>query len=437
MGDSGSGMKPRAAREPSRGAFRRRLIACFAAAFAVFAVMLVVFQVRLDTQTKTQFVLNDLDSYAEILSKTEDYGGVTALFPSDLRATVLDTLGNVLFDSVDSLGGVNHSDRPEVSASMLGNAATSIRKSETTGVKYLYYSKTYGDRTIRVALPYDDDVKPRVRPNSIFLLASALLFALSLLTIILLSSRFGYDIQKFQTQYKDDSDREVATIKQQMTSNISHELRTPVTGIMGCLETLEACPEMDAERRKGFIHRAYLQSVRLSDLIRDVALISRIEESPEKLVKQIVSLGEIVDDAVSEFAARIDENGVRVENMLSADLRICGNRTLLHALFRNLLENTLKYAGRGVTVRIERCPSGNDGDSVCLTYYDTGGGVPPEHLPRLFERFYRVSEGRTRDGGGSGLGLSIVRNAVAFHGGEIRVLNRQPRGLQFFFTLRK
>lgn len=387
---------------------------------------------------------------------------MTALFPSELRATVLDTLGNVLFDSVDSVGGVNHSDRPEVSASMLGNAATSIRKSETTGVKYLYYSKTYGNRTIRVALPYDDDVKPRIRPNNIFLLASALLFALSLLIILLLSSRFGYDIQKFQTQYKDDSDREVATIKQQMTSNISHELRTPVTGIMGCLETLEACPEMDAERRKGFIHRAYMQSVRLSELIRDVAIISRIEESPEKLVKQVVSLGEIVDEAVAEFASRMYENGIHVENRLSPELRICGNRTLLHALFRNLLENTLKYAGRGVSVRIERCrhadsgfsdawdpdagfaaSDGRDagfadaGDTVCLTYYDTGCGVPPEHLPRLFERFYRISEGRTRDAGGSGLGLSIVRNAVAFHGGEIRVLNRRPHGLQFFFTLKK
>ncbi len=440
--------------------FRGRLIACFAAAFAVFAVMLVVFQIRLDTQTKVQFVQNDLDSYAEILSKTADYAGVTALFPSDLRATVLDTLGNVVFDSVDSAGGVNHSDRPEISALMRGSVATSIRKSETTGVKYLYYSKTYGDRIIRVALPYDDDVKPRIRPNSIFLLVSALLFALSLLIIILLSSRFGYDIQKFQTQYKDDSDREVATIKQQMTSNISHELRTPVTGIMGCLETLEACPEMDADRRKSFIHRAYMQSVRLSDLIRDVAIISRIEESPEKLVKQIVSLGEIVGEAVSEFAVRIEENGVRVENMISPDLRICGNRSLLQSLFRNLLENTLKYAGKGVTVRIERCthadagfadydPSGcpdsghpagersDAGDSVCLTYCDTGCGVPPEHLPRLFERFYRISEGRTREVGGSGLGLSIVRNAVAFHGGEIRVLNRQPHGLQFFFTLKK
>ena len=74
---------------------------------------------------------------------------------------------------------------------------------------------------------------------------------------------------------------------------------------------------------------------------------------------------------------------------------------------------------------------------IHLSYYDTGCGVPQQHLSRLFERFYRISEGRTRDDGGSGLGLSIVRNAIAFHGGEIRVVNRAPHGLQFFFSLRK
>ena len=74
---------------------------------------------------------------------------------------------------------------------------------------------------------------------------------------------------------------------------------------------------------------------------------------------------------------------------------------------------------------------------IHLSYYDTGCGVPQQHLSRLFERFYRISEGRTRDDGGSGLGLSIVRNAVAFHGGEIRAVNRAPHGLQFFFSLRK
>lgn len=424
-----------------RRRWQRRLISSFAAAFAAFAVVLTVCQVRFDRQEKLMYVENELNSYADILSRSDYCAYLSSLFPSDLRATVLDHEGNVLFDSEGSLA--NHADRPEInSLTSDGSVSTSIRVSATTGKKYLYYSKSYADRIIRVALPYDEDVKPQIRPNSFFLLVSALLFSVSLLVIILVSSYVGADIGSFQEKYKSDSDREVATIKQQMTSNISHELRTPVTGIMGYLETLDSCPDMDGAQRRNFIHRAHLLSVRLSDLIRDVALISKIEESPEKLERQIVNLHDIFEDAAGEFASALEEKGDVIEDMLPEDLRICGNRVLLHSMFRNLLENSLKYAGEGVCVRVGLCTFSEAGfkesdDSLCLCYYDTGRGVPPEHLPRIFERFYRVSEGRTRDAGGSGLGLSIVRNAVAFHGGSINAKNRSPHGLQFFFTLKK
>lgn len=417
------------------------MVCSFAAAFAVFAVIMVVCQIRFDRQSKIMFVENDLSSYADMLSRTDDYAYLSSLFPHDLRATVLDLDGNVLFDSEGSLS--NHSDRPEINSLSSGDSvSTAIRVSATTGRKYLYYSRSYADRIIRVALPYDEDVKPQIRPNSIFLMVSALLFAVSLLVIILMSSFVGADIGSFQEKYKNDSDREVATIKQQMTSNISHELRTPVTGIMGYLETLDSCPDMPQEQRRSFIHRAHLLSRRLSDLIRDVALISKIEESPEKLERRVVNLHDIFDETAGEFAFALAEKGDSLENMLPEDLRICGNRVLLHSMFRNFLENSLKYAGDGVEIRICCCPFSEAGfpesdDLLCLCFYDTGRGVPDEHLSRIFERFYRVSEGRTRDAGGSGLGLSIVKNAVAFHGGSINAKNRSPHGLQFFFTLKK
>lgn len=429
-------MKSGDTRKPSvRRSYSRQLIICFAAAFAVFAFMLVVFQMRLDTRTKIRYVENDLDSYAGILAKADDYEYVSSLFPDDLRATVLDTAGNVLFDSIRNLSLENHSDRPEITGSLRDSVATAVRVSMTTGTKYLYYSRTYGDRIIRVALPYDADVEPLIRPSNIFPLASALLFAIALLVIVLLSTHFGDDVQRLQSRCVEDSDKAVASLKQQLTGNVSHELRTPVTSIMGCLETLESCPGMDEERRRDFIHRARVQAVRLSDLIRDMSLISKIEESPEKLVRQNVNLKEIVDEVGSEFAERIAERGDRLENELPDSLTVCGNRTLLHAIFRNLVENSLKYAGEGVVMRVG-CDDGTGRDLLRLSYSDTGCGVSPEHLPRLFERFYRISEGRTRDDGGSGLGLSIVRNAVAFHGGEIRAVNLEPHGLQFRFTLR-
>ena len=114
---------------------------------------------------------------------------------------------------------------------------------------------------------------------------------------------------------------------------------------------------------------------------------------------------------------------------------LTGNKTLVYTIIKNLVENSLKYAGNDITIHLE-CYSSID--KFCyLTYYDTGTGVPAEHLDQIFERFYRIEEGRTRDVGGSGLGLSIVKNAVKFHGGDIRVINRQWGGLQFFFSLRR
>ena len=223
-------------------------------------------------------------------------------------------------------------------------------------------------------------------------------------------------------------------MKQQMTNNIAHELRTPVSSIRGYLETLISCPDVSEERRKVFIDRAYVQTLRLSDLIRDIALITKIEEAPEQLQKEKVNIRQIVDEVIEEFREVIDSKHITVENMLSSDLVVTGNATLIYSIFRNLVENSLKYAGDGVLIHIE-CYARSDGH-YHFTYYDTGKGIGEEHLSRIFERFYRVSEGRTRDGGGSGLGLSIVRNAVAFHGGDIRAVNRAGGGLEFVFSLK-
>jgi signal transduction histidine kinase len=144
---------------------------------------------------------------------------------------------------------------------------------------------------------------------------------------------------------------------------------------------------------------------------------------------------DVAAEVFDEFSERIAQKGVTVENALKPGVVVKGNRTLIYAILRNLVENSLKYAGDGVTLHLE-CYSYID-KQYYFNYYDTGRGVPQEHLERIFERFYRVSEGRTRDDGGSGLGLSIVRNSVVFHGGDIKVMNRQGGGLQFFFTLRR
>ena len=123
---------------------------------------------------------------------------------------------------------------------------------------------------------------------------------------------------------------------------------------------------------------------------------------------------------------------------------ISGNHSLIYSIFRNLLENVIAYAGDGVEAGID-CYKEDD-ERYYIHFYDTGAGVSNEYIPRLFDRFLRIEEGRSRKTGGTGLGLSIVKHAVLFHGGEIYVRNRvastpdantTPTGLEFFFSLKK
>ena len=151
-------------------------------------------------------------------------------------------------------------------------------------------------------------------------------------------------------------DREKAKyreMKQQMTNNIAHELRTPVSSIRGYLETLTTCPDIDPARKQIFIERAYAQSIRLSDLIRDIALITKIEEASSQLVKEKINVRGIMAEVLEEFKDKIADKGINIENMLPPYLEIEANRTLVFAIFRNLVENSLKYAGDHITIHIE------------------------------------------------------------------------------------
>lgn len=224
-------------------------------------------------------------------------------------------------------------------------------------------------------------------------------------------------------------------IKQQMSNNITHELRTPVSSIRGYMETIMECRGLSDEKKMYFLKRAYNQVLRLTELIRDVSIITKVEEAPETMTKEVIYPSEIMDDVLEELRAKIEEAGITTECLIPQDTEVYGNYSLVYSIFRNLVENSVRYAGQGVTIHAECYKSGDD---FCyFLFYDTGKGCPEKHLPRLFERFYRAEEGRTRELGGSGLGLSIVRNAVTFHHGNITVRNRKSGGLEFLFTLQR
>lgn len=244
-----------------------------------------------------------------------------------------------------------------------------------------------------------------------------------------------FEDDSFEITIKDVTKAEkTRLLKQEMTNNIAHELRTPVTSLRGYLETLNG-QALPVEKQAQFVNRAYQQSVRLSNLIEDISLISKMEEAANQFQLEKVSLTQLLDELRIDLTDKLESNDIKLRYLVKENLTIRGNYTLLYSIFRNLIDNTISYAGQHIEAEINNYME--DDDYLYFIYYDTGIGIDDKYLPRLFERFYRVNEGRTRETGGSGLGLSIVKNAVMFHKGEIQVKNRKNGGLEFFFTLRK
>ncbi|MBO7100855.1 MAG: hypothetical protein J6V98_02385 [Bacteroidales bacterium] len=232
-------------------------------------------------------------------------------------------------------------------------------------------------------------------------------------------------------------------LKQEMTSNIAHELKTPVSSIRGYLEILLGDKPVDDERRRHYLQRSYSQTLRLSDLIQDVSIINKLEESADLFPRTEVDAYEVAKEAINDLSDKATAAGISFTNQLPA-MPLQGNHELLYCIFRNLVENSIAYAGSGINIVLETYePTKSATHNPLPTthyfihYYDTGKGVPDEYLARLFDRFVRIGEGRSRADGGTGLGLSIVKHAVLFHGGEIYAKNRLEGGLEYFFSLKK
>lgn len=244
-----------------------------------------------------------------------------------------------------------------------------------------------------------------------------------------------FEDRSFEITIKDVTEAEkTRLLKQEMTSNIAHELRTPVTSLRAYLETLDG-QSLSQEKQAQFTHRAYTQSIRLSNLVEDVSLISKMENSPVQFTLENVNVSQVINDVRIDLIDRLTKHNVKLNLSISDNLEIRGNYTLLYSIFRNLIDNSIEHAGDNIVIYIDNYM--HDNAYLYFSYYDTGSGLGEQHLTRIFERFYRVDEGRTRDSGGSGLGLSIVRNAVKFHGGEIQAKNHKGAGLEFLFTLKK
>ncbi|MDN0051973.1 ATP-binding protein [Bacteroides caecigallinarum] len=230
-------------------------------------------------------------------------------------------------------------------------------------------------------------------------------------------------------------EEEQARLKRQLTQNIAHELKTPVSSIQGYLETILSNPNIPKDTVKTFLERSYAQSNRLTTLLRDISVLTRMDEAPEMMEREAVNLSLVVENIINEVNLGLEEKHIKVINLMPQALMINGNHSLLYSIFRNLMDNAIAYAGTNIHITIN-CFREDD-TFYYFSFSDSGVGVEEEHLTRLFERFYRVDKGRSRKLGGTGLGLAIVKNAVLFHGGTIFAKNAPNGGLEFVFTLQK
>lgn len=220
-------------------------------------------------------------------------------------------------------------------------------------------------------------------------------------------------------------------IKKQLTNNINHELKTPVASIRVSVETMLAHRNMSDEKQILFLQRCLTNTERLQRLLTDVSLLTRMDDGSTSILKEQVNLTDIINDVVEDRQIIAATKGIGIENFVSHNVIMAGNASLLEAVFNNLIDNAIVYSG-GTRIKIELISI--DNDKVVIALSDNGCGVPPEHLPRLFERFYRIDKGRSRAAGGTGLGLSIVKNAVILHGGEISAETQCSGGLLFKIT---
>ena len=478
----------------------RKLYFSVLTVFLVFAVSFIVFQQSREKQFKINTLTLKLANYNELLmedlllsnsqgillsdsvdmvdsvrvaeAKLQEF--VREHESKDLRVTLVKPDGRVVFDNMSKnyRHFANHAKREEIAEALKVGQGTSVeRQSKTLKQDYFYVASYFpkAQLIVRTALPYNDDLTKSLQADQHYIWFA--IVAIILLTAVLyrFTYRLGKNVAKLSifaykadhneslevedlANFPDDELGEIAEriikmykrvqttrkeqdiLKRQLTQNIAHELKTPVASIQGYLETILDNPHINEQTKEQFLQRCYAQSERLTSLLHDISTLNRLDDGSDMIDFEAVDITQLVADITKETALVRQERKMTFDNQLPERIVVKGNRSLLYSVFRNLTDNAIAYAGEGRTITLEAKEQGNKWHFI---FRDNGQGVPPEHLARLFERFYRVDKGRSRKMGGTGLGLAIVKNAVLLHGGTIRVNNLPEGGLKFEFTIKK
>ncbi len=391
-----------------------------------------------------------------------------------IRVTVLDMQGRVLSDSqaADSSTFENHIGRKEIQDALSCGVGYDIKRaSKTMGGKWFYSATAFPEDGIivRTSHLYDVSMARMLASDKGFLwIALGLSFVLIfvyLLYVRKLKQNIEYlrvfadmaeknqDMENADIQFSDDelgeisqnivhlyaklqnSEDDKTRLKRQLTQNIAHELKTPVSSIRGYLETIMDNPDMDESMRNDFISRCLAQSTRLGNLINDITLLSKIDEASSTFTAEDVDIEQLVSEIKKEVEPQLESKKMKMLVLIPPRIIARGNQHLLYSIFRNLTDNAIAYAGQNATITVQYIEE--NPELYFFSFSDNGVGVPPEHIPHLFERFYRVDKGRSRKLGGTGLGLAIVKNSVILNGGKISVKIAKSGGLEFNFSLKK
>ena len=224
--------------------------------------------------------------------------------------------------------------------------------------------------------------------------------------------------------------RRLEAVRRDFVANVSHELKTPITAIQGSVETLRGHAAGDPEESRRFLDVIHKHAERLNSVVDDLLNLSRLERD-EETGRTVLSEGPIepvLEEAAALNRSRADDAGVGLRVVCECPYPVAMNAGLLVQAVSNLIDNAVKYSDRGGTVRI-RCRA--EESIAKIEVEDEGCGIPAVHLPRLFERFYRVDPSRSRNLGGTGLGLSIVKHIALAHGGTVDVRSEEGKGSVF------
>ncbi len=221
-------------------------------------------------------------------------------------------------------------------------------------------------------------------------------------------------------------------VRQEFLANVSHELRTPLASITAYVETLLDGALDDSENSLRFLNTIQRNALRMRDLVNDVAELSAIESGAVQLRRDQLPLRRVVAEVFNGLAHRGAQHGIHLRNQVDGSHLITADPRRLEQILTNLIDNAIKFNLPGGEVCVSAT---SDGKDETIRVRDTGPGIAPEHLPRIFERFYRIDKARSRDAGGTGLGLAIVKHLALAHGGEAHVKSELGVGSEFTIRL--